>query len=95
MSATADIARYKEYFKDLGRDERVEVLAIPNPIERNIFQRNVMYLEQVHPLWTDDLLKRMHQFARFLLIEIVFASLQNKEHNFSTKSTIVQDLFYV
>lgn len=47
MSATADIGRYREYFKDLGRDERVEVLAIPNPIEHIIFQRNVMYLEEV------------------------------------------------
>lgn len=47
MSATADIGRYREYFKDLGRDERVVVLAIPNPIEHIIFQRNVMYLEQV------------------------------------------------
>ncbi|GFY98712.1 zinc finger (CCCH type) helicase family protein [Actinidia rufa] len=30
MSATADIARYRDYFKDLGRGERVEVLAIPS-----------------------------------------------------------------
>lgn len=50
MSATADIARYREYFRDLGRDERVEVLAIPNTTQKNIFQRNVIYLEQVHSL---------------------------------------------
>lgn len=59
MSATADIARYKEYFKDLGRGERVEVLAIPNTIRRNIFQRKVIYLEQVTKLLgmqTEDLL---------------------------------------
>ncbi|GAU43768.1 hypothetical protein TSUD_36620, partial [Trifolium subterraneum] len=30
MSATADIARYRDYFRDLGRGERVEVLAIPS-----------------------------------------------------------------
>ncbi|XP_010259561.1 PREDICTED: DExH-box ATP-dependent RNA helicase DExH8 isoform X2 [Nelumbo nucifera] len=47
MSATADIARYKDYFKDLGRDERVEVLAIPNSTQQTIFQRKVLYLEQV------------------------------------------------
>lgn len=47
MSATADIARYKEYFRDLGRDERVEVLAIPNSDQHVIYQRKVLYLEQV------------------------------------------------
>lgn len=47
MSATADISRYKEYFKDLGRDERVEVLAIPSSGQHSIFQRKVLYLEQV------------------------------------------------
>ncbi|GFP85590.1 zinc finger CCCH domain-containing protein 31 [Phtheirospermum japonicum] len=51
MSATADISRYREYFKDLGRDERVEVLAIPPSVGKNIvFQRNVLYLEQVSEL---------------------------------------------
>lgn len=47
MSATADIARYKDYFKDLGRGERVEVLGIPNSNQKTIFERRVMYLEQV------------------------------------------------
>uniref|UniRef100_A0A7N0U8I5 RNA helicase n=1 Tax=Kalanchoe fedtschenkoi TaxID=63787 RepID=A0A7N0U8I5_KALFE len=47
MSATADIARYKDYFRDLGRGERVEVLAIPNSNERSLFQRKVLYIEQV------------------------------------------------
>lgn len=46
MSATADISRYKDYFKDLGRGERVEVLAIPNSNEKTVFQRSVSYLEQ-------------------------------------------------
>ncbi|CAL9101918.1 unnamed protein product [Musa acuminata var. zebrina] len=47
MSATADITRYKDYFKDLGRDERVEVIAIPNAPQHSIFQRKVLYLDQV------------------------------------------------
>lgn len=47
MSATADITRYRDYFKELGRGERVEVLAIPSPDQRTIFQRRVFYLEQV------------------------------------------------
>lgn len=47
MSATADISRYKDYFKDLGRSERVEVLAIPHIPKQVIFQRKVLYLEQV------------------------------------------------
>ncbi|KAG8389490.1 hypothetical protein BUALT_Bualt02G0234800 [Buddleja alternifolia] len=50
MSATADISRYREYFKDLGRDERVEVLAIPSTGRNTIFQRKVLYLEQVSEL---------------------------------------------
>ncbi|PIA44388.1 hypothetical protein AQUCO_01700172v1 [Aquilegia coerulea] len=48
MSATADIARYRDYFKDLGRGERVELLAIPTSTQQTIFQRRVLYLEQVH-----------------------------------------------
>ncbi|KMT06053.1 hypothetical protein BVRB_7g163800 [Beta vulgaris subsp. vulgaris] len=47
MSATADISRYRDYFKDLGRDERVEVLAIPSSSQHTNFQRKVLYLEQV------------------------------------------------
>lgn len=47
MSATADIARYRDYFKDLGRNERVEVLAIPSSNQKTIFDRKVFYLEQV------------------------------------------------
>lgn len=47
MSATADIARYREYFKDLGKDERVEVLAIPSSPQHTIHQQRVSYLEQV------------------------------------------------
>ncbi|KAJ8623215.1 hypothetical protein MRB53_031744 [Persea americana] len=50
MSATADISRYRDYFKDLGRDERVEVLAIPSTGQQVIFQRKVLYLEQVTEL---------------------------------------------
>lgn len=46
MSATADIARYRDYFKDLGRDERVEVLAIPNVGQKAIFQKRDSYLEE-------------------------------------------------
>ncbi|KAF5744138.1 hypothetical protein HS088_TW08G00734 [Tripterygium wilfordii] len=47
MSATADIARYRDYFRDLGRGERVEVLAIPSSNQQAIFQQRVSYLEQV------------------------------------------------
>ncbi|PON65915.1 Zinc finger CCCH domain-containing protein [Parasponia andersonii] len=51
MSATADITRYKDYFKDLGRGERVEVLAIPSSSQQNtIFERRVFHLEQVTEL---------------------------------------------
>ncbi|KAM7527062.1 hypothetical protein LguiB_030472 [Lonicera macranthoides] len=50
MSATADIARYREYFKDLGRDERVEVLAIPSSGQHTIYQRRVLYLDQISEL---------------------------------------------
>jgi hypothetical protein len=48
MSATADITRYRDYFKDLGKDERVEVIALPSSlVQRTLFQCRVMYLEQV------------------------------------------------
>ncbi|KAI8574747.1 hypothetical protein RHMOL_Rhmol01G0378000 [Rhododendron molle] len=50
MSATADLARYRDYFKDLGRDERVEVLAIPSSSQNTLYQRRVSYLEQVTEL---------------------------------------------
>ncbi|KAL0371451.1 UNVERIFIED_CONTAM: DExH-box ATP-dependent RNA helicase DExH8 [Sesamum angustifolium] len=50
MSATADISRYREYFKDLGRGERVEVLAIPSTGKNSLFQRKLLYLEQVTEL---------------------------------------------
>ncbi|KAL0459689.1 UNVERIFIED_CONTAM: DExH-box ATP-dependent RNA helicase DExH8 [Sesamum latifolium] len=50
MSATADISRYREYFKDLGRGERVEVLAIPSTGKNTLFQRKLLYLEQVSEL---------------------------------------------
>lgn len=46
MSATADISRYRDYFRDLGRGERVEVLAIPSSNQKTIFLRSVTYLEQ-------------------------------------------------
>ncbi|KAM7277141.1 hypothetical protein ACFE04_019007 [Oxalis oulophora] len=44
MSATADINRYKDYFRDLGRGERVEVLAIPSSSQKTNFQRGVCKL---------------------------------------------------
>uniref|UniRef100_A0A1D1ZBL2 Zinc finger CCCH domain-containing protein 4 n=1 Tax=Anthurium amnicola TaxID=1678845 RepID=A0A1D1ZBL2_9ARAE len=47
MSATADISRYRDYFKDLGRGERVEVVAIPSSSQQTIYQRKVYYLEHV------------------------------------------------
>ncbi|KAF0919513.1 hypothetical protein E2562_029630 [Oryza meyeriana var. granulata] len=47
MSATADITRYKEYFRDIGRGERVEVIAIPSSPRSSIFQREVLYLEKI------------------------------------------------
>ncbi|XP_065861357.1 DExH-box ATP-dependent RNA helicase DExH8 [Euphorbia lathyris] len=50
MSATADFGRYRDYFKDLGREERVEVLAIPSSNNHALYQRRVSYLEQVTEL---------------------------------------------
>jgi len=50
MSATADIARYKDYFRDLGRGERVEVIAVPSAPQHSIFQRKVLYLEEASVL---------------------------------------------
>ncbi|KAL6626495.1 hypothetical protein ACP70R_030221 [Stipagrostis hirtigluma subsp. patula] len=47
MSATADITRYKEYFRDIGRGERVEVIAIPSSPRTSIYQRKVLYIEQI------------------------------------------------
>lgn len=47
MSATADISRYRDYFRDLGRGERVEVLAIPSSNQNMVFQRKVSYVDQV------------------------------------------------
>jgi len=47
MSATADIAKYRDYFGDIARDEKVEVVAIPNSNQQTIYQRRVLYLEQV------------------------------------------------
>lgn len=47
MSATADIARYREYFRDLARGERVELLAIPSSGQDTTYQRKVSYIEQV------------------------------------------------
>ncbi|GJN37847.1 hypothetical protein PR202_gb26840 [Eleusine coracana subsp. coracana] len=47
MSATVDITRYKEYFRDIGRGERVEVIAIPCSPHTSIFQRKVLYLDQI------------------------------------------------
>ncbi|OWM63550.1 hypothetical protein CDL15_Pgr019500 [Punica granatum] len=54
MSATADITRYREYFGDIGRDERVEVLAIPSSNQQTIFQRRVLYLDRVTKLLERD-----------------------------------------
>lgn len=50
MSATADIARYRDYFGDLDRGERVEVLAIPSSGQDTVYQRKVSYIEQVAAL---------------------------------------------
>ncbi|KAK3163551.1 hypothetical protein QOZ80_1AG0005160 [Eleusine coracana subsp. coracana] len=47
MSATVDITRYKEYFRDIGRGERVEVIAVPCSPHTSIFQRKVLYLDQI------------------------------------------------
>ncbi|KAJ6404192.1 hypothetical protein OIU84_012389 [Salix udensis] len=46
MSATADTARYRDYFKDLGRGERVEMFAISISNQPTFFQQRVSYLEQ-------------------------------------------------
>lgn len=61
MSATADTTRYKNYFKDLGRGERVEVLAVPNSDQHTAYQQKVSYLEQIAELLdidSDDLSSR-------------------------------------
>ncbi|WCJ21314.1 DExH-box ATP-dependent RNA helicase DExH8 [Euphorbia peplus] len=50
MSATADFGRYRDYFKDIGRGERVEVLAIPSSNNQALHQKRVSYLEQVTEL---------------------------------------------
>ncbi|KAF8006730.1 hypothetical protein BT93_K0901 [Corymbia citriodora subsp. variegata] len=50
MSATANIAKYRDYFGDIARNERVEVVAIPNSHQQTIYQRRVLYLEQVTKL---------------------------------------------
>ncbi|KAF8006737.1 hypothetical protein BT93_K0903 [Corymbia citriodora subsp. variegata] len=50
MSATADIAKYRDYFGDIARNERVEVVAIPSSNQQTIYQRRVLYLEQVTKL---------------------------------------------
>ncbi|XP_076889039.1 DExH-box ATP-dependent RNA helicase DExH8-like [Bidens hawaiensis] len=47
MSATADITRYKEYFRDLDRGERVEVLGIPSSSQHTLYQKRVSYLDKV------------------------------------------------
>ncbi|XP_010545017.1 PREDICTED: DExH-box ATP-dependent RNA helicase DExH8 [Tarenaya hassleriana] len=54
MSATADTARYRDYFRELGRGERVEVIAIPSSGQNTLFQRRVYYLEQVAGLLEVD-----------------------------------------
>jgi hypothetical protein len=53
MSATVDITKYKEYFREIGRGERVQVIAIPCSPHTSIFQRKVLYLEQVIIVITD------------------------------------------
>ncbi|XP_056170365.1 DExH-box ATP-dependent RNA helicase DExH8-like isoform X3 [Syzygium oleosum] len=50
MSAIADIAKFRDYFGDIARNERVEVVAIPNSNQQTIYQRSVLYLEQVTKL---------------------------------------------
>ena len=58
MSATADIARYKDYFKDLGRDERVEVLGIPNVGQKAIFRKGFLILKRLLLLFLTGIFKR-------------------------------------
>lgn len=50
MSATADFKRYEEYFSELGREERVERIYIPNlaaTVQSHLLQTKVKYLENV------------------------------------------------
>ncbi|KAI6674616.1 hypothetical protein NL676_002522 [Syzygium grande] len=47
MSATADIAKFRDYFGDIARNERAEVVAIPNSNQQTIYQRRVLYLEEI------------------------------------------------
>lgn len=70
MSATADIARYREYFRDLDRGERVELLAIPSSGQDTIYQRKVSYIEQV-------------QFIYFREENLFHLLVQKKENSFS------------
>ncbi|RYR71683.1 hypothetical protein Ahy_A02g005905 isoform A [Arachis hypogaea] len=67
MSATADISRYRDYFKDLGRGERVEVLAIPSSNQKIVFQRHVSYLEQA-------CIYNLHEFSALVAESIGISS---------------------
>ncbi|KAG5251837.1 DExH-box ATP-dependent RNA helicase [Salix suchowensis] len=65
MSATADTARYRDYFKDLGRGERVEVFAISISNQPTFFQRRVSYLEQ-----DPDIKPEVHRLIFYLILHI-------------------------
>lgn len=40
--------RCMDYFRDLGRGERVEVLAIPSSSQNMVFQQSVSYVDQAY-----------------------------------------------
>ncbi|KAJ1402353.1 Zinc finger, CCCH-type [Sesbania bispinosa] len=48
MSATADISRYRDYFRDLGRGERVEILAIPSSNQKIVVESLGISSDLIH-----------------------------------------------
>ena len=56
MSATADFRLYEDYFSELGREDKVERIAIPHlasALQSTMLQTKVKYLENVS--WTPPL----------------------------------------
>jgi hypothetical protein len=58
MSATADFQRYKEYFSELGKEDRLETIAIPNiasSLQSCLLRTKLKYLENVSSSFTPEL----------------------------------------
>ncbi|CAK7340770.1 unnamed protein product [Dovyalis caffra] len=54
MPATADVARYQDYSKDLGRVERVEVLAFPSSNQHALSTEVFTFMDLVAFLHSND-----------------------------------------